>query len=380
VARHNPIKVPGTKWFQFKEPLVPIWRFLTSQTQTASEETSSRFSKLWRYVDSPLTGIAIGLLAGAVVQSVSLASVFIVVWVLLTVQVFRVRPFGGTSRFVQMLGMLAISAVLATILWGGWRKVPKPQPEAKPATAAEIAAEVSKILPSGGVAPATTSATRTTRSTTPDVSLIFTDSPLFTPDHKRLTISAINSFYLYLKNLGFPVEKEVPPIGVSPHDVQMMGGTLPGSIYERHIYLPKNSLDDVDAIRRVYASYVFRTLFGTFGGASIGPDFMKDETTATLFEVYYTSSLANRNLDSTEWLGHRWMEALWDIRQKKGQDFTDRAMYYTYKTWDPKPVPGDFESKFWTRFLAGVWVIDNNGKSIEAVQSIVSQHHIPQAQ
>jgi hypothetical protein len=73
------------------------------------------------------------------------------------------------------------------------------------------------------------------------------------------------------------------------------------------------------------------------------------------------------------------MEALWDIRKKKGKDFTDRAMYYTYKTWIPKSVPGDFANKFWARFLAGVWVIDNNGTSIEAVQSILSQHHIPQA-
>ena len=74
------------------------------------------------------------------------------------------------------------------------------------------------------------------------------------------------------------------------------------------------------------------------------------------------------------------MEALWDIREKKGKDFTDRAMYYTYKTWDPKPIPGNFESKFLTRFLAGVWVIDNNGTSIEAVQSILARHGIPQAQ
>jgi hypothetical protein len=243
----------------------------------------------------------------------------------------------------------------------------------KPATAAEIAAEVVKI---GGIPPASHSVFH---STSPDISLVFTDSPLFTFERKRQISKDIGGFYLYLKNLGFPVEKEVPPIGVSPYNVQMMGGTFPGTTYDRKFYLPNDSLDDPDAIRKVYASYVFRMLFVTFGEGSINnPDFANNETTATLFEVYYASSYINRNLDSSDWKGRPWMEGLWDIRQKKGKDFTDRAMFYTYKTWDPKAIPGDLESKFWTRFLAGVWVIDNNGSSIDAVQSILAQHHLTQ--
>ncbi len=359
---------------------MPIWRSLTSQTPTSSGETSPRIAKLWRYIDSPLTWGAIGLLAGAVVQSVSLASVFIVAWVILLVAVIREPPFGGTRRIIRMLGIVFASALIGVALWGGWRIVPKPQPPAKPATAADIAVEVSKIFPKSSGGATTTTIINTAHITPPDVSLIFKDSPLLTPGRKRRITDGINSFYLYLKSVGFPVENELPPIGVSPYNVQMMGGIFPGTIYQRQIYLPKDSLDDTDAIRMVYASYVFRTMFGTLGNLNAVPDPEKDQIAAALFEVYFASSLANRNLDRSEWQGHKWMGALWDIRQKRGKEFADRAMYYTYKMWDPKPVPGDFESKFWTRFLAGVWVIDNNGTSIEAVGSILAQHHIPQTQ
>ena len=380
MARDNPIKKLATVWLKLKKPLMPIWRFLTSHMQEPPRDRSSRFSTLKEYVFSPWTWGAIGTLAGAVLQIVPLAWTFLFAWFVLSFAVILVRPFWGAARFVRVLSIAFISLVIGVVLWGGWRIVPKAQPAAKPATAAEIAAEVSKILPKSNGGAATTTMTKTAHSAQPEVSLIFKDSPSLTPERKRRITDAINSFYLYLKSLGFPVENEMPPIGVSPCKTQMMSGIFPGTIYQRQIYLPKDSLDDTNAIRKVYASYVFRLLFGTFGSANLGPDAGKDETTAALFEVYYTSSLANRNLDRSDWQGHKWMEALWDIRQKKGRDFADRAMYYTYKTWDPKPVPGDFESKFWTRFLSGVWVIDNNGASVEAVGSILAQHHISQTQ
>ena len=271
--------------------------------------------------------------------------------------------------------------------------MPKPQPPAKPPTAAEIAQEVKKIETPTAVeiaeavkkilpvanpeATGTHSGTRIP-SPSPEISLVFKDSPLLTAERKLRITGEINGFYVYLKSLGFPVEKQVPPLGVSPYNVQMIGGVFPGTIYDKAIYLPNNSLDDPDRIREVYASYVFRILFHAIG-YPVSPDVTNDITTATLFEVYYASSFAARNLDKSEWRGHEWMQALWEIRSQKGKDFTDRAMYYTYKTWDPTSA-GEFDRKFFIRFMAGVWVIDNNGASIESVGPILAKHHLTQNQ
>jgi hypothetical protein len=270
-----------------------------------------------------------------------------------------------------------VSAAIGLLLWIGWRATPKPEPPPKFPTAGEIATEVKKILPETTPTVMPPPKTRQPRGAKYEVSIIFKESPLLTPEVKTRISEGIDSFYLYLQKIGFPVEKDLPPIGVSSYNVQMMGGTNPGTRYDAAIYLPRNSLGDVNAIRKVYASYFFRKLFGTFlAGNGMPPNLSNEGTAATLYEVYYASSFANLNLDSTEWRGHTWMEALWDIRSKKGQDFTDRALYYTYKTWDSQQMSGEFDRSFLTRFLAGVWVIDNNGASIESVDSILVAHHL----
>jgi len=304
--------------------------------------------------------------------------IFVIAGIILSIQVWRSKPFERAGAFLSGLPTIVITALLAGGLWEGWRIVPKPQPPAKPPTAAEIAAEVKKIFPEGSLGATTTISSSIIRSPAPEISLIFKDSPLLTPERKRRINSEVNGFYLYLRGLGFPLEKELPSFGVSNSNALSMSGVFPGTIYERQIYFPKNSLDDPDRIREVYASYVFQILFHIFGDR-LSRDFGNDRTTATLFEVYYASSFAGRNLDKSEWRGHKWMQALWEIRSQKGKDFTDRTMYYTYKAWDPSPV-GEFDRKFCIRFLAGVWVIDNNGTSIGVVGSILAKHHLTQKQ
>jgi hypothetical protein len=375
----NPYEELADLWREFKQPFLPFWRFLGSHGPTS--ESAPQRSNLWRYVDNPWTTAAIGILAGAMFQIIAVAWAFVLSWVLFSLALIRVQSSDGSARGVKALRFILVSGVIGLLLWAGSRIMPKPQPPAKLPTASEIAVEVSKLWPKVSGQAETAKITKMTHGTIPEVSLIFKESALLTPERKQRITEEINNFYLYLKGLGFPVQKEVPPLGVSASNFQAMSGVFPGTIYDQHILLPKNSLDNLDAIRKVYASYVFRTLFGTFGPNSLeSQDRANDEITAALYEVYYASSAVNRDLDSNnDWRGHVWMEALWEIRQKMGKDFTDRAMFYTYKTWDPKPIPGDFEAKFWTRFLAGVWVIDNNGTSIGTVGTILAKHHIRQS-
>jgi hypothetical protein len=72
-----------------------------------------------------------------------------------------------------------------------------------------------------------------------------------------------------------------------------------------------------------------------------------------------------------------WVNALWEIRQKYGQAFMDRAMFYTFKAWEqPIKSGGDFDQFFAGRFLAGVWIISNTGERFAEVESILDAHHL----
>jgi hypothetical protein len=158
-----------------------------------------------------------------------------------------------------------------------------------------------------------------------------------------------------------------------------MSGVFPGTIYQREISFPKGSLDDADSVRKVYLSYVFRTMFRTFGpDADEPPDIELRTNVAALFTSYFASSLGGKNLDTNDWKGHRWMQALWEIRQNQGKTLTDEYMYYTFRTWDDNSIrtEGQFQDLFLTRFLAGVWVKDNLGTSLRAVEPILKKYNL----
>ena len=289
MTQNNPYEELAALWRELKEPFLPFWRFLGSHSHAA--EPPQQRSSFWRYIDNTWTALgAIGILAGVVFRIVAVPWAFAFVWVLFSLGLVRAETFDSSARGVKALRFIFISGVVGVLLWAGSRIVPKPQPPAKFPTAAEIAEEVSKIRTNNTVQTDTTNTTKPPRVTVPEVSLIFKESPLFTAERKQRVTAVINDFYLYLKGIGFPIEKELPPLGVSNYNVLSMSGSFPGTIYDRQIYLPKNSLDNADAVRKVYASYVFRRLFGTFGEGSFEKqDYSNDETTATLYEVYYAS-------------------------------------------------------------------------------------------
>ena len=381
----NPYEELAQLWHEAREKFEPLLRFISAHS--SSSVTASPKNKFWDFADSAWTWGAIGMLAGAAGQTISSAVFFVLAGMILSIQVWRSRPFERHGEFLSWITSIVITTFICIGLWVMWRIVPKPQKPLSSAeienitkknlpTAADIAAEVKKIMPVTSTVVAATPSASAGYIQKPEVSLIFKDSPLLTPERKQRITNDINGLYLYLKGLGFPIEKDIPPLGVSRSNAEMMGGTFPGPIYYRQILFPNDSLDDSDKIREVYASYVFRILFRSIG-YPLSADPQNDMTAATVFEIYFPSSLVGRNLDKTKWQGHDWMQALWEIRSKKGKDFTDRAMYYTYKLWDPTPA-GEFNKKFLTRFMAGVWVIDNNGESISAVGSILVKRDLAQ--
>jgi hypothetical protein len=333
-------------------------------------------------IESPITWGGIGLLIGAIAAVApvpALRYLFGLTWVIFVCALIRHNLFTRFPPILQVVGNGVLSVMIAGGLIGLFRVLPKPKefPTATEIaaaqhfpTAAEIAQEASRTPPHQGHLP---------KGAPPEVKIIFKDSPLFTETRKQNITKVIDEAYKYLVNLGFPLEKEVPPLGVSPLNNQGMSGIFPGAVYERNIYFPHNSLDDSSSIRRVYLSYAFGLLFRSFGGGDL-PDIGTRSTLSTLYTVYYASSIGEKNLDTNEWRGHRWMEALWEIRHVQGRDATDQYMYYAYRTWDDDSIraPGEFENVFPARFMAGVWIKDNFGKSVTVVGPILEKYNLAQ--
>jgi hypothetical protein len=210
----------------------------------------------------------------------------------------------------------------------------------------------------------------------PQLSLIFKNSPLFTPARKERIAKEMESFYRYLTEIGFDVPKDIPPLGTRPGNVISMTGSFPpDSIYVEQIRIPEQWLDKPNDIRNVYALWAFRKLFGLFDRNN---QWQFTNATAELFSCYYRSSFANRNVCDNDWIGRNWNNILWDIRGKKGQNFTDRAMFYTYKLWrQPTKEPlqtESFDDFFYGCFKVGLSVIDNNGQDQRDVADIVRAH------
>jgi hypothetical protein len=156
-----------------------------------------------------------------------------------------------------------------------------------------------------------------------------------------------------------------------------MAWTAPlDSVYDAEISIPEQWLDKPDDIKNVYALWAFRKLFGLIDSPLMSNiEFKFLHSAASLFSCYYRSSFANLNVCDHDWEGRHWNNILWDIRGKKGRDFTDRAMFYTYKGWrQPLKAPDSFDDFFGNHFLQGVWIIDNRGKDLQEIGEIMRAH------
>lgn len=184
----------------------------------------------------------------------------------------------------------------------------------------------------------------------PTIKPIFKNSPLLTEQRKRRLTREINEFYAYLVNLGFDLPKEMPPLGVSqPGKPGSAAWVSPGSYLDEVINLPADSIDKPHEVVYWYGHWVFSKLFP-------GPEYTD---VALLYTFYYKSSFSNEYpfTGATEF--GKWNKTLWEIRAKYGQDFTDRAMFYTYKRWYPPKSPQTFDELFFPRFRAGLEVVHN---------------------
>jgi hypothetical protein len=150
----------------------------------------------------------------------------------------------------------------------------------------------------------------------------------------------------------------------------MGGGGSEGPAYYSSVIITEDKVDDPSILRSVYSSYIFnRTL--------VWPDAYKtgisrteaedDEIAAWIFSCYFPASFSEHKACADEAPGHKWSDAMWDVRREYGQDYTDGLMCYTVKTWKGVPAKyvNDFDKFFRYRIAGGESVKDNGQRDRE---------------
>jgi hypothetical protein len=156
-------------------------------------------------------------------------------------------------------------------------------------------------------------------------SLIFADSLIFTSQRKKHIQEDIGAFESYLRNIGFDVTLQIPPIEIRPGKGLAMSATSPGFVYDRKIIIGAQGIDDSSIIRRAYAQYYFSTIIGGFG--ELGTPSAAISQLADVYEVYFLDDYLGMHKRSSIASSSKWVDALWDVRKRFGAEMTDKALF-----------------------------------------------------
>lgn len=209
----------------------------------------------------------------------------------------------------------------------------------------------------------------------------FKDSPLFTPQRRKKIEIELDDYYRYLENLGFDLPKEIPPLGVSPAHGAILAGGSEGPVYYSSLVIPEDSLDSRTIVPTVYSSYAFNRILVWPNARN--PNISRaeaenDEVAAWIYACYYPASFTGQSACDKSTPGHKWVDAMWDVRQKYGREYADSLMCYTLKMWRdiPSKYMDSFDRFFRYRLVAGETVKDNSADRYRELNGIFKQHEI----
>jgi hypothetical protein len=168
---------------------------------------------------------------------------------------------------------------------------------------------------------------------------------------------------------------QFPPLGVVPGKTTAFTRQFPGTIYEQQIILGAERLDDPEKIRSTYSTYIFDQFLDTGGATDKASAFRL--SASRIFSAYYLSSFSDKKPPTDD----KWDNALWEIRSRYGKDFADKALFYTFKTWDDPVTEAElrlsFDVFFSDRFRHGVYIEDNNLQNAANIAAILKTNGIP---
>ena len=107
-----------------------------------------------------------------------------------------------------------------------------------------------------------------------------------------------------------------------------------------------------------------------------------DEVAAWIYSCYYPASFSGHSVCDKNAPGHKWVGAMWDVKQKYGQEYADALMCYTLKMWRdiPSKYADNFDRFFRYKLVAGETVKDNSADRHRELDGIFRQHEIDVSQ
>jgi hypothetical protein len=147
--------------------------------------------------------------------------------------------------------------------------------------------------------------------------LTFSDSPIFTAKRKAHIEKEIDTFRLYLRDIGFDVSQQVFTIGVRPGKVTGMGYESPGAAFDGKIFLGEEMIDDPMALWAAYARYYFSITIGHV----TTKEGMSDQL-EMVYEIYFLESFTGKRLANDS----EWNAVLWELRGQFGAKTMDKAL------------------------------------------------------
>lgn len=206
------------------------------------------------------------------------------------------------------------------------------------------------------------------------VKVVFKVSQLFTSERKRRITVEINSFYEYLTTIGFAPPTTVPPVGELPLPKRggaVMASDCTSNIYGRRLDMRRADVDNPWCIRRLYAFYAFQVLFES----DCDPKKNWEDFTALIFAQYYASSFAGKKDDTQQ---SKWVDALWEIRQKYGQNLVDTTLSFMFQNQMPRSSEDrTFDDYFGNRLRHAFYLADSrHNENMPGILAILEKHRL----
>ena len=188
------------------------------------------------------------------------------------------------------------------------------------------------------------------------IAVEFKSPPLLTAGRRKHIRRDLTAFHDYLTTIGFDIPKKVPfLLGTTTGTVPTFGESqTPGTPYDTFTKISEHAISQEDVIQRAYARFVFHNLLTPYEPMHSFIPY----GSALIFLNYYVSSYHRRNLcDKAD----KWCQALWDIRQRYRQEFTDKVLFYAFQKWQPASTSeSNVDAYFMRRLFLGVGVAANN--------------------
>ena len=209
----------------------------------------------------------------------------------------------------------------------------------------------------------------------------FKDSPLFTERRKLRIAEEITTFRQYLSKIGLDTGEELPQIEAvaSENPIGSYAATFGGPVYYDSLRLRANQLDDDIAITSAYSGYFFIKIL-------MEPVFRQtsqrvcssnhNQFASPVFALYFVWSFWEKR---TEDVNIPALLALWEMRRRFGEEFTDRLAAFIANAFIDNTCgekSADWEDYFYERVRIADQIIDSESSRWLAIAEILKKFGI----